>query len=143
MPGSASHKTTILQRSAQHEAFLSAVPQVVGREPMTCEQLASALEKRTGIAHVRDLILSSSWGNPLETVGYPWRPLFQTKTGAERHVCQSPSVDGRMAFDRARAGSPGNIRRYLRAYGPATTADIARWRWDGEGKTRQNNSFRQ
>src|SRR2546430_4154884 len=50
---------------AQHEAFLSAVPQVVGSEPMTREQLASALAKRTGMAHVRDVILSSSWGTLL------------------------------------------------------------------------------
>src|SRR5436305_12061444 len=52
--------------AAQHKAFLSAVPQVVGREPMTREQLAIALQKRTGIAHLRDLILSSSWGTPFE-----------------------------------------------------------------------------
>src|SRR5438132_9346160 len=31
---------------AQHEALLSAVPQVVGSEPMTREQLAIALEKQ-------------------------------------------------------------------------------------------------
>src|SRR5258708_17664190 len=51
---------------AQHEALLSAVPQVVGSEPITLEQLAIALEKRTGIAHLRDLSLSSSWGTPLK-----------------------------------------------------------------------------
>lgn len=51
---------------AQHEALLAAVPQVVGSEPMTREQLASALAKQTGIAHVRDVILSSGWGTPLK-----------------------------------------------------------------------------
>ena len=50
---------------AQHEAFLSAVPQVLGDEPMTREQLATALAKQTGTAHVRDIILSSSWGSLL------------------------------------------------------------------------------
>src|SRR6266566_2201581 len=50
---------------AQHEAFLAAVPEVVGSEPMTREHLASALASQTGIAHVRDVILTSSWGSLL------------------------------------------------------------------------------
>src|SRR5260370_26117297 len=50
---------------AQHETFLAAVPQVVGSEPLTREQLASPLASRTGIPHVRDVILTSSWGSLL------------------------------------------------------------------------------
>src|SRR6266699_3964883 len=66
---------------AQHEAFLSAVPQVVGREPMTREQLAIALEKRTGIAHLRDLILSSNWGTPLKQSAIRGDLCFGPKQG--------------------------------------------------------------
>ena len=52
--------------SAQQEAFLTAVPQVLGSEPMTRQQLADALVSHTGIAALRELILHSSWGSPLK-----------------------------------------------------------------------------
>ncbi len=118
---------------AQHEAFLSAVPQVVGREPMTREQLATALAKRTGLAHVRDVILSSSWGTLLR------------QSALRGDLCFGPNQWQRVTFVNPRAGmgawpsiEPEQalqelIRRYLRAYGPATAADFARWCWDGGG----------
>jgi hypothetical protein len=33
------------------------------------------------------------------------------------------------------------IRRYLRAYGPATAEDFARWCWDGGGKNEARQLF--
>lgn len=50
----------------QQEAFLAAVPQVLGQEPMTRQQLADAVARQTGVASLRDLILGSSWGTPLK-----------------------------------------------------------------------------
>ena len=126
---------------AQHEALLSAVPQVVGREPMTREQLAIALEKRTGIAHLRDLILSSSWGTPLKQSAIRGDLCFGPKQGQNvtfvnprAWIDEWPSIEPEQAVREM-------IRRYLRAYGPATAEDFARWCWDGGGKSEARQLF--
>ena len=51
---------------AQQEAFLAAVPHVLGSEPMTRQQLADTLVSHTGISALRELIVSSGWGSPLK-----------------------------------------------------------------------------
>src|SRR5260370_13304643 len=118
---------------AQHEALLSAVPQVVGREPMTREQLAIALAEQTGLAHVRDVILSSSWGTLLRQAALRGDLCFGPNQG--QHVTfvnprawmgAWPSIEPEQALQEL-------VRRYLRAYSPATAADFARWCWDGGG----------
>ncbi len=100
---------------AQHEALLSSVPQVVGREPVTREQLASALEKRTDIAHLRDLILSSSWGTPLKQSAIRGDLCFGPKQGQNvtfvnprAWIDEWPSIEPEQAVREM-------IRRYLRA----------------------------
>jgi winged helix DNA-binding protein len=118
---------------AQHEAFLSAVPQVVGRDPMTREQLAIALAEQTGIAHVHDVILSSGWGTLLRQSALRGDLCFGPNQG--QHVTfvnprawmgAWPSIEPEQALQEL-------VRRYLRAYGPATAEDFARWCWDGGG----------
>lgn len=126
---------------AHHEAFLSAVPQVVGSEPMTREQLAIALAKRTGIAHLRDVILSSSWGTPLKQSAIRGDLCFGPKQGQNvtfvnprAWIDEWPSIEPEQAVQEI-------IRRYLRAYGPATAEDFARWCWDGGGKNEARQLF--
>src|SRR6266699_499920 len=126
---------------AQHEAFLAAVPQVVGHEPMTREHLASALASQTGIAHVRDVLLTSSWGSLLR------------QAALRGDLCFGPNQRQTVTFVNPRAWmgtwpslKPGQAlqelaRRYLRAYGPATAADFARWCWDGGGITQAKQLF--
>jgi hypothetical protein len=126
---------------AQHEALLSAVSQVVGREPMMREQLAIALTEQTGIAHVRDLILSSSWGTPLKQSAIRGDLCFGPKQGQNvtfvnprAWIDEWPSIEPEQAVREM-------IRRYLRAYGPATAEDFARWCWDGGGKSEARQLF--
>src|SRR5260370_31192041 len=59
-----------LTTSAQQEAFLSAIPHVLEQGPLTRQQLADAAAKPTGIAQIRDFILSESWGSPLKPSAY-------------------------------------------------------------------------
>lgn len=40
--------------------------QVLGREPMTREDLATAVAREAGVPHLRELILASNWGSPLK-----------------------------------------------------------------------------
>lgn len=114
---------------AQYEAFLAAVPQVLGSEPMTREQLAAALARHIGAPELRRLLLSSSWGSL-------WKP-----SALRGDLCFGPNQGRNVTFVR-----PGQwigkwqsvephlalqeiARRYLRAYGPATPEDFARW-WE-------------
>jgi uncharacterized protein YcaQ len=125
----------------QHEAFLFAVPEVVGAEPMTREQLAIALADHTGIAHLRDIILSSSWGTPLKQPAIRGDLCFGPKQGQNvtfvnprAWVDEWPAIEPEQAVREV-------IRRYLRAYGPATAEDFARWCWDGGGKNEARQLF--
>ena len=126
---------------AQHEAFLAAIPQVVGRQPMTREQLASAMAKQTGMAHVRDVILTSSWGTLLRQPALRGDLCFGPNQG--QHVT---FVNPRVWIDKWPLIEPEQalqelVHRYLRAYGPATAADFARWCWDGGGITQAKQLF--
>lgn len=127
--------------SAQHDAFLAAVPQVVGSEPMTREQLASALASRTGIAHVRDVILTSSWGSLLRQSAIRGDLCFGPNQGQNVTFVNPrawmgawPSIEPEQALQEL-------VRRYLWAYGPATAAEFARWCWDGGGTIEAKKVF--
>ena len=125
----------------QHEALLAAVPQVSGSEPMTREQLASAIAKHTGIADLRDLILSSNWGTPLKQSAIRGDLCFGPKQGQNvTFVNPKAWIDQWQSIEPEQAVRE-MIRRYLRAYGPATPEDFARWCWDGGGKNEAKKLF--
>jgi hypothetical protein len=126
---------------AEHAALLSAVPQVLSSEPMTREQLAIALAKHTGIAHLRDAILSSSWGTPLRPSALRGDLCFGPNQGQNVTFVNPralidpwPSIEPEQALREL-------IRRYLRAYGPATAEDFAHWCWDGGGTREARQIF--
>ncbi len=126
---------------AQHEALLSAVPQVVGSEPMTREQLASVLAKRTGIAHVRDVILSSSWGSLLRQSALRGDLCFGPNQGQHVTFVNPRAWSGTWPSIKPEQALRELIRRYLRAYGPATAADFALWCWGGGGRIEAKKLF--
>ncbi|HEY1353948.1 MAG TPA: winged helix DNA-binding domain-containing protein [Ktedonobacteraceae bacterium] len=127
---------------AQQEAFLSAVPQVLGREPLTRQQLAEALVRQTGIAQLRDLILASSWGTPLKPSAFRGDLCFgPTRGQMVTFVNPRAWPDEWQSFEPEQAMRE-IVRRYLRAYGPATPEDFARWWWGGKGKVSARRLFR-
>jgi hypothetical protein len=117
---------------AQYEAFLAAIPQLLGNEPLTREQLATAVADHIGAPELGKLLLSSSWGSL-------WKP-----SALRGDLCFGPNRGQHVTFvrpsawlDRWQAVEPQwalqeIARRYLRAYGPATPEDFARW-WNGGG----------
>ncbi len=126
---------------AQHEAFLAAVPEVVGSEPMTREHLASALASQTGIAHVRDVILTSSWGSLLRQSALRGDLCFGPNQGQTVTFVNPREWMGTWPSIKPEQALQELARRYLRAYGPATAADFARWCWDGGGITQAKQLF--
>ncbi len=127
-----------LSRS-QQDAFLLAVPYVLEQGPLTRLQLADAVATHTGIAHLRDLILSSSWGTPLKPSAYrgdlclgPGQGKTATFMNPRRWIGPWQPIEPKLALQEI-------ARRYLRVYGPATSGDFAFW-W-GCGKTLAKNLF--
>lgn len=127
--------------TTEQDALLSAIPQVLGSEPMTREQLGLAIAKHTGIAHLRDLILSSSWGSPLKQSALRGNLCFGPNQGQnvtfvnpKAWIDVWPSIAPEQALKEI-------IRRYLRAYGPATPEDFAHWCWDGGGTREARQLF--
>jgi hypothetical protein len=127
---------------AQQEAFLSAVPQVLGQEPLTRQQLAEALVRQTGIAQMRDLILASSWGTPLKPSAFRGDLCFGPTRGQTVTFVNPRAWLGEWQSFEPEQAMQEIVRRYLRAYGPATPEDFARWWWGGKGKMSARTLFR-
>jgi hypothetical protein len=111
----------------QQDAYLAAVPEVLGSEPMTREELADAVADSIGLPAARKLILSSGWGSPLKPSAF------------RGDLCFGPSRGQSVTFVNPRKWLKGwdrvepqaalleIARRYFRAYGPGTRETFARW----------------
>lgn len=125
----------------QQEAFLAAVPRVLGREPMTRQQLAEAVARYTGVAHLRDFILSSSWGSPLKPSALRGDLCFGPNQGRAVTFVNPRVWIGTWQPCAQEQALQEQVRRYLQAYGPATPEDFARWWWGGSGKAHAQRLF--
>jgi hypothetical protein len=126
---------------AQQEAFLAAIPQVLGREPLTRQQLAEAVARQTGVAHLRDFILASSWGSPLKPSAFRGDLCFGPNQGRTVTFVNPRAWPGSWQSYEQEQAQQELVRRYLRAYGPATPGDFARWWWGGSGKASARKLF--
>jgi hypothetical protein len=119
-------------------ALIDAIGHALADGPMTREELIAAVGKATSQArseHIRG-ILRSGWGTILKPVA---------RSGL---LCFGPSLGPSVTFVRPESwlGSWRKLdpasslievgRRYLKAYGPATKQDFARWwgHWSGVGQ---------
>ncbi|GCE06775.1 winged helix DNA-binding domain-containing protein [Dictyobacter aurantiacus] len=125
--------------SAQQEAFLLAIPHVLEQGPLTRLQLADAVASHTGMAHLRDLILSSSWGTPLKPSAYRGDLCFGPGQGKTVTFMNPRGWMGEWQPIEPQLALQEIARRYLRAYGPATSNDFAFW-W-GATKTSARQTF--
>jgi hypothetical protein len=125
--------------SAQQDAFLLAIPHVLEQGPLTRLQLADAVAKHTGVAHLRDVILSSSRGTPLKPSAYRGDLCFGPGQGKTVTFMNPRGWIGKWQPIEPKLALQEIARRYLRAYGPATADDFAFW-W-GCGKTLAKKHF--
>ena len=114
---------------AQHEAFLAAVPQILGSTPMTREELATEAANVTGVPELRTLIISANWGSPLKPLAHNGDLCFGPGRG-QNVTFVNPRVwlnlNTWQSFE-PYAALQEMARRYLRAYGPATPERFAYW----------------
>jgi len=122
---------------AQQEAYLAAIPHVLEQHSLTRQQLAGAVAQHTGVARMRDLIVSSSWGAPLKPSAYrgelcigPSQGQSVTYMNPRVWMEDWPRFDPQLALQEL-------ARRYLQAYGPATTNDFAFWWGCTKGEARK------
>lgn len=111
----------------QQEAFLSAVPQVLGKEPMTREELATAIGRETGFTEVRGLILASSWGSPLKPSAFRGDLCFGPSQGQNVTFVNPRVWIGTWQSIEPELAIREIVRRYLYAYGPATPEAFTSW----------------
>ena len=128
-----------LETMAQQEAFLSAIPHVLEQGPLTRPQLADAVASHTGMAQARDFMLSESWGTPLKPAAYRGDLCFGPGQGKT-----ATFMNPRAWIEEWQPIPPQQAlaelaRRYLWAYGPATSDDFRFW-W-GCGKTLAKSLF--
>ncbi len=112
---------------AQQDAFLQAIPHVLEQGPLTRLQLADAVARHTGVAHVRDLILSESWGTPLKPSAYRGDLGFGPGQGKTATFMNPRGWMGTWPTIEPKRALQDIARRYLQAYGPATADDFAFW----------------
>ncbi len=116
----------------QHEAFLEAVPEVLGSEPMTREQLAAVVAERVGLPVLGELIASGGWGTPLKPSAFRGDLCFGPNQGKNVTFVNPRKWLGKWESVEPEAAFQEIARRYLRAYGPLTPHHFARW-WN-EGR---------
>ena len=120
-----------LTTPAQQESFLSAIPHVLEQGPLTRQQLADAVAKQTGIAQVRDFILSANWGSPLKPSAYRGDLCFGPSQGQNVTFVNPKTWVGTWQSIEPEQALKHIVQLYLQTYGPATPEDFARW-WGGK-----------
>jgi hypothetical protein len=126
---------------AQQEAFLAAVPQVLGNKPMTRQELATAIAEETGAPHLGELIVSSSWGSPLKLSAFRGDLCFGPNQGQNITFVNPRVWLGQWQTIEPELALQEIARLYLRAYGPATPEAFARWWSGGAGKVLAKKLF--
>lgn len=111
----------------EYQALLAAVPQVLGDELMTREQLAIAVSEHTGINKFLPLLTESSWGTALKPSAFGGDLCFGPTQGRNvAFVHPGAWLGGWREIDHNTALREV-VRRYLSVYGPATPQDFSRW----------------
>ena len=111
---------------AELEAIIEVIPQALSDVPMTREQLADAVAQRGGNPNLREVLISG-WGALLKPSAFQGDLCFGPNQGQNvTFVRPSQWIGPWRAVDPEQA--LGEMAcRYLRAYGPATPDDFARW----------------
>ncbi len=126
----------------QYDAFVAAVPQVLGTEPMTREQFASAVSEFVGIPKLQEIILNANWGSPLKPSAFRGDLCFGPSQGQNVTFVNPKKWMGDWQAIEPETAMKVITRRYLEAYGPATFQDFSWWWWGGGGVTSAKKAFK-
>lgn len=116
----------------QRATFLEAVPEVLGSEPMTRQEIGAAVTEQVGLPALGELIATSKWGSPLKTFAFRGDLCFGPNQGQNVTFVNPKKWLNKWQAIEPDAAFQEIARRYLRAYGPLTPRNFARW-WN-EGR---------
>jgi len=111
----------------QYQALLEAIPQVLGDEPMTREQLAVAAAEYTDIDGLVPALTESSWGTALKPSAFRGDLCYGPTQGRNVAFVHPGEWLGSWREIEPEMAAREIIRRYLSVYGPATPQDFGRW----------------
>jgi hypothetical protein len=93
---------------------------------LTREQLADALAQHTGRPHLREALLGG-WGTLLKPGAYQGHLVFGPNSGKSVTFVSPRHWLGEFSEPDTADARLETVRRYLYAYGPATSGDFASW----------------
>ncbi len=125
----------------QYQALLEAIPQVLGGDPMTREQLAVAAAEHTGIDGLLPALTESSWGTALKPSAFRGDLCYGPTQGRNVTFVRPEEWLGGWREIEPQVAAQELVRRYLSVYGPATPQDFGRW-W-GAGTRLATKTFRE
>ena len=125
----------------QYQELLEAIPQVLGDEPMTRDQLAAAAAEHTGIDGLLPALTESSWGTALKPSAFMGDLCYGPTRGRNVAFVRPSEWLGSWREIEPEVAAREIIRRYLSVYGPATPQDFGRW-W-GAGTRLATKTFKE
>jgi len=112
------------------DVLASAVDAALAGQPLTREELATEVERRTGAPEYAEWV-RFSWGSYLKPISFRGQLCFAASEGGRiRFTTPATWLAGELDRSDPADALRAITRRYLRAYAPATAQDLARW-WVG------------
>jgi len=111
---------------AELDAILEGIPQTLTAVPMTREQLADTLAQRARKPKLREVLLSG-WGALLKPSAFRGDVCFGPNQGPNVTFVRPDQWLGEWQPIDPQHALKEMARRYLNAYGPATSDNFARW----------------
>jgi len=119
----------------QLDQVTDAIAAALEGQVLTREELAAEVKRRTRSAALAKKLAASSWGSMLQPAAFAGRLCFGPSAGQRVRFTHPRSwLSGQADAVDGQAATVDVTRRFLRAYGPATHLDLARW-WNGGGLT--------
>jgi uncharacterized protein YcaQ len=110
----------------QVDAALTAIPEVLAEGPLTRGALADAVAARAGDDGLRDA-LTSGWGAVLKLAALRGELVFAPDEGRNVRFVAPGAWLGEVEEAETDDAAREVVRRFLRAYGPASREAVARW----------------
>lgn len=113
------------------DRLTEAIGVALRRSTMTREELVREVGRTTGLAAFDGKVALNGWGTIFKPAAFSGRLCFAPGEGQRVRFTRPDRWLGRLGAPmEASAAASCLTRRYLAAYGPATTHDFARW-WGG------------